>query len=111
MSPFTLSLRSIVIIAALGVAGPAAAYECGGAPHGKTASAKEKPAKAGAARYVGLTVADARALAKKSAVPFRVVMRDGKHLIVTRDYRPGRINAAVEKGVVTSASVEGAPKS
>ena len=58
--------------------------------------------------YVGMSVTQAQAKAKAEAVPFRVVMADGEPFAVTMDYRPGRINATVENGVVTSYSVEGA---
>jgi hypothetical protein len=57
--------------------------------------------------YVGLSEAAAETLAVENAVPFRVVERDGEMLPTTRDYRPGRINATVEAGVVTSYLVEG----
>lgn len=56
--------------------------------------------------FVGLTEAEAEALAKENNVSFRVVMRDGAPLPVTMDYRPGRINAEVTDGVVSSFSVE-----
>jgi hypothetical protein len=57
--------------------------------------------------YVGLTVMQAEAQAVASGVPFRVVMRDGEQLPVTKDYRIGRINATVEGDIVTSYDIEG----
>lgn len=57
--------------------------------------------------YVGLTVSAAEAVAMQNEVPFRVVERDGEPLMVTKDYRPGRINAVVTDGVVTAYTVEG----
>jgi len=57
--------------------------------------------------YVGMTVPQAQAQAEVRKTPFRVVMADGEAFAVTEDYRPGRINATVENGVVTSYSVEG----
>lgn len=57
--------------------------------------------------YTGLSEAAAEGLAVENGVPFRVVERDGEMLPTTRDYRPGRINATVEAGVVTSYVVEG----
>ncbi len=57
--------------------------------------------------YVGLTTEQARTKAEKAGVPFRVVEEDGTMLPATMDYRPGRINAAVTKGIVTSYAVEG----
>jgi DNA polymerase II large subunit len=58
--------------------------------------------------YIGLTVAEAEALATANDEPFRVVERDGEMLPTTRDYRPGRINATVEDGTVVAYEVEGA---
>lgn len=59
------------------------------------------------ADYVGLSEAEAEALAAANEVPFRVVERDGEMLSVTKDYRPGRINAVVSDEVVVSYTVEG----
>jgi len=56
--------------------------------------------------FVGLTEEAAAALATENNVSFRVTMRDAIPLPVTMDYRPGRINADVESGVVVSVSVE-----
>lgn len=61
--------------------------------------------------YIGLTVAEAEALAAANDEPFRVVERDGEMLPTTRDYRPGRINATVEAGTVVAYEVEGAEQS
>ena len=55
---------------------------------------------------VGLSESEAETLASENDVPFRVGMRDGEPLAVTFDYRPGRITATVEGGVVTGISVE-----
>lgn len=57
--------------------------------------------------YVGLSVREAETVAEANGVPFRVVERDGEQLMVTEDWRPGRINAVVEDGVVVSYTVEG----
>ncbi len=57
--------------------------------------------------YVGLTEGEAEVLAIQNNVPFRVVVLDGEPQMVTEDFRPGRINATVEAGVVTSYEVEG----
>ncbi len=59
------------------------------------------------AAYVGLPVSEAEMVAETNNVPFRVVERDGELLPTTRDYRPGRINAVVEEGVVVSYTIEG----
>ncbi len=56
--------------------------------------------------YRGLTESAAAQLAETRQVPFRVVKRDGEALAVTMDYRPGRINAEVEKGIVVNYQVE-----
>lgn len=57
--------------------------------------------------YIGLTEVEAEARAESNEVLFRVVERNGEMLPTTRDYRPGRINATVDGGVVTSYTVEG----
>ena len=56
--------------------------------------------------YIGMTTAQAEAKAQVDSTMFRVVEIDGKPQPTTRDFRPGRINAVVESGVVTSYSVE-----
>lgn len=55
---------------------------------------------------IGMTVAAAEAYAEESAVSFRIGFLDGQALPVTMDYRPGRITANIDKGIVTSYSVE-----
>ena len=76
-------------------------------PPAEPAASPTAPTNAAAQEYVGLTEAAAAALAEERGVLFRVVERDGEMLPVTRDYRPGRINAVVEDGVVVSYTVEG----
>lgn len=56
--------------------------------------------------YVGMTVAEAEAMAQADGVVFRVVEEDGEIKPITRDLQVGRVNATVERGVVTSYSVE-----
>jgi len=56
--------------------------------------------------YIGLSEADAEALAGANGVMFRVVERDGQMLPTTRDFREGRISAVVENGMVVSYTVE-----
>lgn len=56
--------------------------------------------------FVGLTEEEALNLANENNVSFRVVKKDGRHLAVTMDYRPGRINAEIEDGKVTAFNVE-----
>jgi len=56
--------------------------------------------------YVGLTVAEAEAIATTNDTRFRVVALDGELQPTTLDFQVGRINAMVENGVVTSFLVE-----
>jgi len=56
--------------------------------------------------FVGMNEEAASELASENNIAFRVIMRDGEMLPATMDYRPGRINAQVEDGIVTSFSVE-----
>lgn len=55
---------------------------------------------------IGLTEAEAEAYAEANDVPFRIGSIDGEGQPVTMDYRPGRITASLEGGVVTSYTVE-----
>lgn len=57
--------------------------------------------------YIGLTEEAAQQFAQQNNDLFRVVERDGEPLMMTEDYRPGRINAVVEYGIVTTYTVEG----
>lgn len=59
------------------------------------------------ADYVGVSPAEAEARATANGVSFRVIMEDGQPLPATMDYRPGRINATVENGIVVGYEVEG----
>jgi membrane-bound inhibitor of C-type lysozyme len=61
--------------------------------------------------YVGMTVSEAQIKAKAEGVPFRITMADGEAFAVTMDYRVGRINAVVEKGIVMSYNIEGQAES
>lgn len=54
--------------------------------------------------FIGLTLGEAEAKAKKADLPHRVVKRDGESLPVTRDYRPERLNFTVENGKVTAVT-------
>ena len=53
-----------------------------------------------------MSVEEAQAYAVEHELQFRVVEEDGEGLAVTMDYRPGRINATVEDGIVVSVEVE-----
>ena len=57
--------------------------------------------------YVGMTIEQAKAKAQAAATSFRVVMENGVALPATMDYRPGRINAAVQNGIVVRYDIEG----
>ena len=56
--------------------------------------------------YVGLSLADAEAKAKENGVEFRIAEQDGEAKALTMDLRPGRVNAIVNSGVVTSVVIE-----
>lgn len=51
--------------------------------------------------YEGLEIELARIRAGKEGKENRVVMRDGRPSVVTRDYHPERLNFTVEKGIIT----------
>lgn len=57
-------------------------------------------------QYVGLSLADAEAKAKENRVEFRIAEQDGEAKALTMDLRPGRVNAVVNSGVVTSVVIE-----
>ena len=57
-------------------------------------------------RYVGLSLADAETEAKKNGVEFRIAEQDGKAKALTMDLKPGRVNAVVNSGIVTSVVIE-----
>lgn len=57
--------------------------------------------------YVGMSEEEAQLRADENDVMFRVVERDGEPLPMTMDYRPGRINATVENGLIVDYYVEG----
>ena len=55
---------------------------------------------------IGMTKAEAEAYALENNVDFRIGTVDGEGLPVTADYRPGRITAETEGGVVIDYTVE-----
>ncbi len=57
--------------------------------------------------YIGLIERAALGRAKNENKAARVVERDGKPMVVTTDYSPGRLNFSVENGKVVEVSVEG----
>ena len=57
--------------------------------------------------FIGMTVSEAEVFATETDTLFRVVKIDGEPQPTTKDFRPGRINATVENGVVVDYTVEG----
>lgn len=57
--------------------------------------------------WFGLNVADARKKAVESDLPFRVIKVDGNYLPITKDHRPGRINAHVITDKIVAIQIEG----
>lgn len=56
--------------------------------------------------YVGLSLSEAQAKAKENNVDFRIAEEDGEAKALTMDLRPGRVNAVVNSGVVSSVVIE-----
>jgi hypothetical protein len=54
---------------------------------------------------VGMSDSEAQAATEAAGYAYRVVMVDGEPLAVTMDYRPDRVNVALEDDVVTAATV------
>lgn len=108
-SPLTLMKKqSLALLGAitLGVLLSACSPE-GSAPNDGNQQSSSAEAMTGAEAYVGLTVSEAEELAGENRVPFRVIVLDGQPLPATMDYRPGRVNAAVEGDTVVSVDIEG----
>ncbi len=57
--------------------------------------------------YIGLTESEAMTLASEKNESFRIIMRDGEPQPATMDYRPGRINASLENGMIVDYTIEG----
>lgn len=57
--------------------------------------------------WFGLTLSEANSKAAKRSVPFRVVVKNGKQLPRTEDYRPGRINAHTRGDRIIAVNIEG----
>jgi len=51
--------------------------------------------------FIGLSEADAGALADENSIPWRITRIDDEHRIVTMDYSPSRLNFELDDGVVT----------
>jgi len=57
--------------------------------------------------WFGLTLKAAERKAAEGETDFRIVKLEGKYLPVTKDYRPGRINAHVVGDKVVAVAIEG----
>jgi hypothetical protein len=55
---------------------------------------------------IGMTTTAAKGYANTNDIDFRIGSVDGEATMVTSDFRPGRITAAIEKDVVVEYSVE-----
>lgn len=53
---------------------------------------------------VGMPLESAQRACNERSLPHRVVLIDGKPQIVTRDFRPERLNFAVKKGIVIAVT-------
>lgn len=64
-------------------------------------NSKKSPAPSPVSGYLGLSLSDASAKAHRAGRPSRVISIDGQSRPVTKDYRPRRLNFAVNQGKVT----------
>ncbi|HVQ87845.1 MAG TPA: hypothetical protein VMT88_06650 [Actinomycetes bacterium] len=58
-----------------------------------------------AAKYVGLTLPQAKQLAKKNDQTVRIIGKDGECFPITMDLRTNRVNLYLEDGIVQNASI------
>lgn len=56
--------------------------------------------------YIGLTEEQAKKKAARDGLRYRLTSVDGKHLLVTADCSPSRINISLNQGHVESATLE-----
>lgn len=54
---------------------------------------------------IGMDATDASDLSKQFGYRFRITSSDGVPRVVTRDFRPDRVNVAVVSGKVVSADI------
>lgn len=99
MQPTTRDIREGRINATV-VNGVVTSYEV------ETNPRAQQPEQANHDQIIGMTIEDAEAYALEKEVDFRTGSVDGQDRPVTMDYRVGRITASVDKGVVTSYTVE-----
>jgi len=55
--------------------------------------------------FVGLTQADAEALADENLIPSRIGRIDAESFALTEDFNPGRLTFEIDDGIVTSAAL------
>jgi hypothetical protein len=55
---------------------------------------------------IGMTTTAAKGYARTNEVDFRIGKVDGEAMMVTSDFKPGRITAEIEKDIVVGYSVE-----
>lgn len=68
------------------------------------APAAPAPDPANPQSFVGLTLEAAQKAADAAAVPHRVIEIDGQPQPATRDFRPDRLNFAVQNGTITAVT-------
>lgn len=107
----TRSLRAALLASAVALGSAGGAVACIHPEFDDVAGSQKETTPDLAAQYVGLSIADAEAMAAADGRMFRIVKIDGEAQIITKDYRVGRINAEVANGRVVAISVEGAPSS
>jgi len=54
-------------------------------------------------QIVGMTEEAAKALLDEIHMQHRVVWRDGHYMIVTRDFKPNRVNMHIKDGIVVKS--------
>jgi hypothetical protein len=99
-----LAMKTILLTAAASLAVISCQQQSSEPAPEKNPPAAEKPTTpadpADANSYLGMTLEAASARADKAGIRWRIVEEDGKPRLVTKDYRPDRLNFAVEKGKI-----------
>jgi len=55
--------------------------------------------------FVGLTEAEAAAIAEENTIPWRISRIDGEFFDLTEDFNPGRLTFQIDDGIITSAGL------
>ena len=63
----------------------------------------EKASEESAKAYIGRPAEEVQKEFKEKNQVVRIASQDGEAMAITADYRPNRLNVAVEKGVITDA--------